>query len=48
MEERDDYKFLKLRDAVTCLNQRVNLIGVIIEFGFPKLTRGTGKFSCSH
>ncbi|PKI44186.1 hypothetical protein CRG98_035423 [Punica granatum] len=46
MEERDDYKFLKLRDAVTCLNQKVNLIGVVIEFGFPKTTKGTDYF-CS-
>ncbi|KAK4787845.1 hypothetical protein SAY86_011678 [Trapa natans] len=44
MEGRDDYRLLKLRDAVTCLNQRVNLIGVVIEFGFPKLTRGTDYF----
>lgn len=42
MEERDDYKFLKLRDAIACLNQRVNLVGVVLELGLPKKSKGTG------
>ncbi|KAM4114457.1 hypothetical protein ACJW30_04G069300 [Castanea mollissima] len=40
----DDYKFLQIRDAVTSLNQKVNLIGVIFEIGFPKQTKGTVNF----
>uniref|UniRef100_A0A6N2KJQ7 Telomeric single stranded DNA binding POT1/Cdc13 domain-containing protein n=1 Tax=Salix viminalis TaxID=40686 RepID=A0A6N2KJQ7_SALVM len=46
MEERDDYKFLKIKDAISAINQKVNLIGVVLEFGFPKTTRGTDCF-CS-
>lgn len=42
MGERDDYKFLKIKDAISAINQKVNLIGVVIELGFPKTTRGTG------
>ena len=38
----DDYKFLQIRDAITSINQKVNLIGVIFEIGFPKQTKGTG------
>ncbi|KAJ7970263.1 Protection of telomeres protein [Quillaja saponaria] len=41
MAATDDYKFLPIRDAITSINQKVNLIGVILEFGFPKRTRGT-------
>lgn len=44
MEERDDYKFLKLSDAVSCLNQRVNLVGVVLELGLPKKSKGTDFF----
>ncbi|XP_061354650.1 protection of telomeres protein 1b [Gastrolobium bilobum] len=36
-----DYKFLPIRDAHTSINQKVNIIGVVFEFGFPKPTRGT-------
>ncbi|XP_034910976.1 protection of telomeres protein 1a isoform X4 [Populus alba] len=43
MGERDDYKFLKIKDAISAINQKVNLIGVVIELGFPKTTRGTGR-----
>lgn len=46
MGERDDYKFLKIKDAISAINQKVNLIGVVIELGFPKTTRGT-DFFCS-
>ncbi|KAL5544938.1 hypothetical protein UlMin_008722 [Ulmus minor] len=41
MGERDDYKFLEIRDAIASINQKVNLIGVVIEYGLPKQTRGT-------
>ncbi|KAK9996628.1 hypothetical protein SO802_021314 [Lithocarpus litseifolius] len=40
----DDYKFLQIRDAITSINQKVNLIGVIFEIGFPKQTKGTDCF----
>ncbi|KAJ4848372.1 hypothetical protein Tsubulata_020439 [Turnera subulata] len=42
--ERDDYKFLKIRDAVSSINQKVNLIGVVVEFGLPKKSKGTDYF----
>ncbi|XP_024023503.1 protection of telomeres protein 1b isoform X2 [Morus notabilis] len=44
MGERDDYKFLEIRDAIASINQKVSLIGVIIECGFPKKTKGTDCF----
>ena len=40
---KEDYKFLPLRDVVTCINQKVNLVGVVVEFGFPRRSKGTGK-----
>ncbi|XP_027339925.1 protection of telomeres protein 1b isoform X2 [Abrus precatorius] len=42
----DDYKFLRLRDAYSSINQKVNMIAVILEFGFPRPTRGT-DYCCS-
>ena len=42
MGDSDDYKFLKITDAITSINQKVNLIGVIVEIGFPKQTKNTG------
>ncbi|KAK7358122.1 hypothetical protein VNO77_00043 [Canavalia gladiata] len=38
---KDDYRFLRLRDAPRCLNQKVNFIAIILEFGLPKKTKGT-------
>lgn len=35
MEIRDDYKFLRIEDAFKALHLHVNLIGVIVELGFP-------------
>lgn len=35
MEIRDDYKFLRIEDAFKALHLHINLIGVIIELGFP-------------
>lgn len=43
---RDDYKFLQIVDARAALGQKVNLIGVVIETGLPKKSRGTDVF-CS-
>ncbi|KAI4355730.1 hypothetical protein L6164_004477 [Bauhinia variegata] len=37
----DHYQILPIRDAVKCINQKVNLLGVIIEVGFPKRSKGT-------
>ncbi|KAL0535540.1 hypothetical protein IC582_029874 [Cucumis melo] len=37
----DDYRFMEIRDAIASINQKVNIIGVIIEFGFPRRTKGT-------
>ena len=42
MGSGDDYKFMEIRDAIVAINMKVNLIGVIIEFGFPRRTKGTG------
>ncbi|XP_057952658.1 protection of telomeres protein 1a-like isoform X5 [Malania oleifera] len=46
MGMRDDYKFLQIKDALPCLNQKVNLIGVIVEHSVPRWTKGTDCF-CS-
>ncbi|KAK4479934.1 hypothetical protein RD792_012986 [Penstemon davidsonii] len=42
----DDYKFMQIVDAIASINQRVNLIGIVVETGLPKSTRGTDYF-CS-
>ncbi|XP_057783826.1 protection of telomeres protein 1b [Salvia miltiorrhiza] len=42
----DGYTFLQILDAVSCINQRVNLIGVATETSLPKRTKGTDCF-CS-
>ncbi|CAH1436759.1 unnamed protein product [Lactuca virosa] len=39
--ESDDYKFLRIVDATTSINQKVNLIGVVTEAGIPKQSKGT-------
>ncbi|XP_065850846.1 protection of telomeres protein 1a-like [Euphorbia lathyris] len=46
MGDRDDYKYLKIKDAVTSINQKVSLIGAVVEFGLPKKTKGT-DWCCS-
>ncbi|KAJ4972623.1 hypothetical protein NE237_005797 [Protea cynaroides] len=40
----DDYRFLKIKDAFAAINQKVNLIGVVVEFSIPKQTKGTDCF----
>lgn len=40
----DDYRFLQLVDAMASINQRVNLIGVVVETSIPKQSRGTDCF----
>lgn len=45
MVRGEDYKFLKIRDAFNCLNQRkVNLVGAILAFGLPRKTKGSDYF----
>ncbi|XWS60852.1 hypothetical protein CRYUN_Cryun07bG0073100 [Craigia yunnanensis] len=39
-----DYKFLKIEDAIPCINQKVNLIGIILDFSLPQQTKGTDYF----
>ncbi|WCJ42080.1 Nucleic acid-binding OB-fold-like protein [Euphorbia peplus] len=41
VEEIDDYKYLKLKDALPCINQKVCIIGVIVEFKLPRKSKGT-------
>lgn len=43
MVNGDDYRFLRIRDAIASVNQRVNLIGVVVEFSVPKRSRGSGN-----
>ncbi|XP_042483657.1 protection of telomeres protein 1c [Macadamia integrifolia] len=40
----DDYRFLKIRDATAAINQKVNLMGVVVEFSLPKKSKGTDCF----
>ncbi|XP_051119418.1 protection of telomeres protein 1b-like [Andrographis paniculata] len=42
--ESDDYKFMRIVDAMASLNQRINLAGVVAEIGIPKNTRGSDAF----
>ncbi|MCD7448090.1 hypothetical protein HAX54_038184 [Datura stramonium] len=46
MGRSDDYKFLQIVDARAALNQKVNLIGVVVDTGLPKQSKGTDCF-CS-
>lgn len=41
MGYRDDYKFLQIQDAIAAVNQKVNLIGVVIQFGATRRTKGS-------
>ncbi|XP_010274733.1 PREDICTED: protection of telomeres protein 1b-like [Nelumbo nucifera] len=44
MASRDEYKLLHIKDALTCINQRVNLVGAVFEFGVPRQSKGTDCF----
>ncbi|MFS8009251.1 hypothetical protein Hanom_Chr14g01282501 [Helianthus anomalus] len=44
-DDDDDYKFLRIIDAMASINQKVNLIGVITEIGISKQSRGTGAYT---
>ncbi|TYH97091.1 hypothetical protein ES332_A12G219600v1 [Gossypium tomentosum] len=39
-----DYQFLMLKDAITCINQKVSLFSVILDFTLPQRTKGTDYF----
>ncbi|KAK1410806.1 hypothetical protein QVD17_37346 [Tagetes erecta] len=41
LDDHDDYKFLRIVDAMASINQKVNLIGVITEIGVSKQSKGT-------
>lgn len=41
-EKRDDYKFMKINDAILSINQKVNIVGVVEEYGIPIKSRGSG------
>lgn len=47
MIRSDHYKFLPIRDAMKSVNQKVSMMAIILEFGLPKKTRGTGKIQNS-
>lgn len=40
-DDDDDYKYMQVIDASSSINQRVNLIGIVIETTLPKRTKGT-------
>ena len=42
MGSGDDYRSMALEDAMASLNQKVNIIGVVMEMGMPKQSNGTG------
>ncbi|KAI3501129.1 hypothetical protein L1887_28989 [Cichorium endivia] len=42
--DRDKHKFLRIVEAKTAINQKVDLIGVITEAGIPKQSKGTDCF----
>lgn len=42
MGGEDDYRFMAIEDAMASLNQKVNIIGVVVEMGMPKRSKGTG------
>lgn len=47
MASRDeDYKFLRISDAAASINQKVNLIGIVMETSIPKQSKGTGSRCC--
>lgn len=39
----DDYRFMALEDAMASINQKVNVIGAVLELGMPKRSKGTGN-----
>ncbi|RVW52732.1 hypothetical protein CK203_091164 [Vitis vinifera] len=41
MGGEDDYRFMAIEDAMASLNQKVNIIGVVVEMGMPKRSKGT-------
>ncbi|CAN6461274.1 unnamed protein product [Victoria cruziana] len=42
----DDYVYLPLQDALSTVNQKINLFAIVVECGLPKKSRGSDYF-CS-
>ncbi|XP_047313943.1 protection of telomeres protein 1a-like [Impatiens glandulifera] len=40
----DDYRFLPIVDAISSINQNVNLVGVVLETSIPRQFKGTDCF----
>ncbi|KAF6168950.1 hypothetical protein GIB67_038447 [Kingdonia uniflora] len=40
MRSRDEYTFLSIRDAISSINQKVNLMGVVAEIGLSRQSKG--------
>ncbi|KAL5699610.1 hypothetical protein ACHQM5_030489 [Ranunculus cassubicifolius] len=40
------FVYMCMKDAICCINQKVNLFGVIVEYGIPEKSRGSDWF-CS-
>lgn len=40
----EDYRFLKIKDAILSINQKVSFVGVVLEVGSPKQSKGTDSF----
>ncbi|KAL5189236.1 Phosphoethanolamine N-methyltransferase [Glycine soja] len=40
---REGYEFMPIRDVGRSVGQKAKLIGVILDFGFPKKSKGTGE-----
>ncbi|XP_020530388.1 protection of telomeres protein 1a isoform X8 [Amborella trichopoda] len=45
MDQSKDIVYTDIRDAISCINQKVNIFGVVKEFGMPKKSKGT-DFVC--
>ncbi|KAH9298224.1 hypothetical protein KI387_029906, partial [Taxus chinensis] len=43
--ESKQYEYMPIRSAVTCVNTKVNIYGVIVEYERPKPTKGSDMIS---
>ncbi|KAL9659062.1 hypothetical protein QQ045_018628 [Rhodiola kirilowii] len=44
MEDEDDYKYLRIQDAISSIGQNVSLVGIVSDAGLPRPSRGTDFF----
>ncbi|KAF9615220.1 hypothetical protein IFM89_022482 [Coptis chinensis] len=44
MRKKENYLYLSINDAISCINQKVNMVGVVVEYGLPEKSRGTDYF----